>query len=260
MGEKIMLAYERIGNKNSDITLVFLHGSTMTKEGLLPLAEQMKDYNCIVFDLRAHGQSDGEEPENVSAFVEDVEYSITQLQQQKEATDRIILLGYSMGGAITCEVAIRKNVTLAGMVLLSSGGDLKDYTPLVEGLKAMPAEQFRTADILDALFGSDVTEQEKERIKQLFLSTMVADVIGYGDLMASNRYNNLDACKEIDIPALLVHGSSDQIVLPMAAIETWKLIEHSELLMLPYRGHGVIYEEIETIRDKIAAFVKKCSE
>lgn len=79
MEQKNMLAYECIGNKNSDNTLVFLHGSTMTKEGMLGLAKEFPDYNCIAFDLTAHGKSAGKEPETVDVFAEDVEYSITQL-------------------------------------------------------------------------------------------------------------------------------------------------------------------------------------
>ena len=256
MGNENMLAYKRIGNKDSNTTLIFLHGSTMTKEGMLPLAEEFKDYNCIVFDLTGHGQSAGEEPEEVRGFVMDLEYSINQLQQRKEASEQIILLGYSMGGAITCEVAIRKNIKLAAIVLLSSGGDLNKYTPLIDDLKAMPVEQFRTDDILDGLFGAETSESERKRISELFATTKVPDVIGYGDLMASNRYNNLKACKEIDVPALMIHGDDDKIVQPMAAIETWKTIENSRLLMVPYKGHAFIYEDTGLVRDKIISFIK----
>lgn len=258
MGEKIMLAYERTGNKDSNTTLVFLHGSTMTKEGLLPLAEEFKDYNCIVFDLLAHGQSAGEEPEEVKVFAEAVEYSIQELQRQKVVSEQIILLGYSMGGAITCEIAIRKNITLKGIVFLSSGGDLKNHTPLIDELKKMPAEQFRTVEILGELFGAEASEEEKERISNLFATTMTADIIGYGDLMASNRYDNLKACSEISVPALMVHGSDDKIVLPTAAMETFKAIDNSQMLMIPYKGHAAIYEDTKLIINKITAFVGKC--
>lgn len=253
-----MLAYECVGNKESEITLVFLHGSTMTKEGILPFAKEFQDYNCIVFDLTAHGESKEEEPEEVSVFAEDVEYSIQKLQKEKTASGQIILLGYSMGGAITCEVAIRKNIALTGIVLLSSGGDLKNHTPLVDQLREMPVGQFDTENILYALFGSDTTKEEADRIAGLFASTKVADEIGYGDLMASNSYDNLRACSQITVPALMVHGSEDKIVLPTAAIETWKVIENSQLLVIPYKGHGAIYEDTYLIRDKIISFIKKC--
>ena len=253
-----MLAYEKAGRKDSEVTLVFLHGSTMTKEGMLPLAKEFVDYNCVVFDLTAHGQSEGEEPEEVRVFAEDVENTIKELQKQKVVTEKIILLGYSMGGAITCEIAIRKNLELAGIVLLSSGGDLKHHTPLIDDLKAMPVEKFRTEDILGTLFGKDTPEADVERITELFASTKVADVIGYGDLMASNRYDNLEACREISIPAMMVHGNNDRIVLPTAAVETWKRIEGSQLLMIPNKGHGAIYEDTALVRDKVLSFLKMC--
>ncbi|MCI9077717.1 MAG: alpha/beta hydrolase [Lachnospiraceae bacterium] len=254
-----ILPYERTGDSESNITLVFLHGSTMSKGGLSPFASVFTGYNCIVFDLAGHGESDGQEPDSISCFAEDVEYSVSQLKEQGIVKGKVILLGYSMGGAITCEIAIRNNLSLGGIVLLSSGGDLNSYTPLVDGLKPMPVEEFKTEDILDALFGIDTPEADKERIKELFSSTKSADATGYADLMLSNGYNNLEACKSIKIPALMVHGSDDKIVEPMAAVETWKAIEGSQLLMVPYKGHGAIYEDTEFIKDKIISFIKMCS-
>lgn len=73
------MAYKQIGNRRSDVTLVFLHGSTMTKEGMLPFAEEFGSYNCVVFDLTAHGQTGGKEPKNIETFAVHVEESIQEL-------------------------------------------------------------------------------------------------------------------------------------------------------------------------------------
>ena len=75
--------------------------------------------------------------------------------------------------------------------------------------------------------------------------------------MVSNSYNRLEECKNIDVPTLFVHGNDDKIVLPTAAIETWKVIPNSELLMLPYKGHAAIIEDAETVKKKILSFVEK---
>lgn len=256
--EERILAHKRIGNRKSDITLIFLHGSAMTKEGMLPFASEFLDYNCVVFDLNAHGESKGKEPEAIEEFAEMVEYSIQKLQDKEIISGKIVLLGYSMGGAIVCEIAIRKKVQLLGVVLLSSGGNLKDYTPLVNQLKNMPIEQFKTEDIVGYLFGKDISESEEEKITRMFLDTKAADTIGYGDLMISNKYKNVEKCKEIHIPVLLVHGNDDNIVLPMASIETWRVIENSELLLIPYKGHAAIYEDVKLVRDKVLAFIGNC--
>lgn len=251
------LAYKQIGNQKSNVTLVFLHGSTMTKEGLLPFAEGFGDYNCIAFDLTAHGESSGTEPEEITVFAENVEQSVQELQQKQIIGKKVVMLGYSMGGAITCEIAIRKKILLSGMVLLSSGGDLKSYTPLVDGLKQISPEQFEVTDVFSYLFGSDTSEKEREAIVKKFDSTKVSNEISYGDLMASNRYNRLSDCKNIVIPALMVQGNDDQIVLPEAAVATWKEIPDSQLLMIPYKGHAAIYEAQKLVTEKIIEFVQR---
>lgn len=255
--EKIMLSYRQIGDSQSDMTLVFIHGSSMTKESMMPLAEGFTQYNCVVFDLTAHGESGGNEPEEVADFADDVEYSVQELQSRKVVGSKIVLLGYSMGGAITCELAMRKTLPLAGMVVISSGGDLNSYTPLLAGLKSMPAEAFVVADVFPALFGKDTPEDKKQEITEHFDSTKVSDVISYGDLMASNRYNRLADCAHIDIPALMVQGCDDAIVLPMAAVATWKTIPNSELLMIPYKGHAALFEDKELFWERILSFVEK---
>lgn len=255
--EKVMLAYKQIGDSESEITLVFIHGSTMTKEGMLAVAEGFTKYNCIVFDLRAHGESAGEEPYEITTFAEDVEYSVAQLQQSNIVGKKVVVIGYSMGGAITCEIALRKKLQLCGMVVLSSGADLSSYTPLVDELKNMPAEQFETAAILSYLFGTDTPEDVRNAVMQLLSATKVADKIGYGDLMVSNRYNKLAECGSIDIPALMIQGNDDKIVLPMAAVETWKAIPNSELLMIPYKGHAALIEDKELVKETILSFVDK---
>ena len=253
----MMLSYKQIGNKNSKCTLVFLHGSTMTKEGMLPFAENFIEHNCIVVDLTAHGESSGEEPKEIKTFAEDVEETILKLQQDEIISKNVVVLGYSMGGAITCEIALRKKIELSGIVILSSGGDLSNHTPLVDQLKSVPVEDFHAADIFDTLFGTDTPEEEKKIIIEAFDSTKVSDEIGYADLMVSNSYNRLEECKNIDVPTLFVHGNDDQIVLPTAAIETWKIIPNSQLLMVPYKGHAAIIEDAETVKKKILSFVEK---
>ncbi|MCI8410675.1 MAG: alpha/beta hydrolase [Lachnospiraceae bacterium] len=249
------LKYIQLGNKNSSISLVFLHGSTMTKEGMLPLAEMFPQFNCISFDLTAHGESKGQLPEEISDLSKAVETSISVLQDNKVIGEKIILLGYSMGGAIVFDIAKRKQIDLMGMVILSSGADLKNFTPLVDEIKNMPPEQFKTSDIVQYLFGKDTSEEERKKISDMFLQTKAKDLTGYNDLMISNAYNQLEKCSKITTPTLLIHGSDDTIVLPDAGIKTWKQIKDSELLILPYKGHAAIYEDTGVIKDKINEFV-----
>lgn len=252
-----VLAYKQLGNQKSERTLVFLHGATMTKEGMLPFAEKFPDYNCIVFDLAAHGESGGKEPTEIGEFAKGVENSIQALQQEGKVTRELIVMGYSMGGAVTCEIAIRGNIALKGIVLLSSGANMDKYTPSVDALKKVPKEAFDVGYIFEYLFGPDTTKEEKEAIIKVFNDTKSSNGIGYEDLMVANKYNHISALERVEVPAMIVHGNDDQIILPMSAIDLWNTLPNSELLMVPYRGHAVIFEQGDLVQEKVDSFIKK---
>lgn len=253
--EKIMLAYKQMGESKCETTLVFLHGSTMTKEEMIPVAKTFEEYNCICLDLTVHGESKGEMPKCIGDIAEDVEYTITQLRADNIIGQKMILLGYSMGGAIVCEIALRKKIQCNGIVFLSSGADLVHYTPAVDQLKTILPMDFRVEDIVDALFGNIVEGFDKEKIKNMFLEYCVSSEIGYNDLMISNAYDCLDKVKKIECPALIVHGNEDAIILPEAAIQTWKAIEKSQILLVPYGGHALIYEDTKIVTDTVKRFL-----
>lgn len=252
-----MLAYKQYGKRDSGYSLVFLHGSTMKKESMLPVVEWFQEYNCIVPDLTHHGESSGNMPASIEDIARDVEETIVDLQRENIVQGKVVLLGYSMGGAIIYEVALRKQVKVDGIVFLSSGADLQHHTPMVEQLKNISSEQFCTKNIVDYLFGTLVGEQKQEEIGRMFLENSVENETGYHDLMISNAYDRLADAKEIQVPTLLVHGCDDKIVLPSAAIDTWKQIADSQLLMVPYGGHALIFENPALVSQRIKGFLKR---
>ena len=252
-----ILAYLQAGNTESSTTLVFIHGSTMTKELMLPVAEKFPKYNCIAVDLPAHGQSEGPAPADVEACAEAVEATISHLQNEGVATKNVIIMGYSLGGAIVAEIAIRKKIDLKGIVFLSSCANMDKYTPLVDGLKGMPVEDFHTADIVDYLFGPDTPEEAKAFTTENFLKYGAPEPVGYNDLIIANKYSRLEDIRGLQLPAMIIHGNDDQIILPMAAVGLWNALPNSELLMLPYRGHSAIFDDGDVVAEKINSFIKR---
>ncbi|MBQ3600426.1 MAG: alpha/beta hydrolase [Lachnospiraceae bacterium] len=252
-----MLVYRQFGKRDSGYSLIFLHGSTMKKESMLPIVEWFQEYNCIVPDLSHHGESSGNMPASIEDIARDVEETIANLQRENIVQGKVVLLGYSMGGAITYEVALRNKVKVDGIVFLSSGADLKHHTPLVEQLKNISSKRFSTKNIVDYLFGTLAGEQEQEEISRMFLENSVENQTGYNDLMISNAYDRLEDVKEIQVPTLLVHGCDDKIVLPSAAIDTWKQIADSQLLMVPYGGHALIFENPALVSQRVKGFVER---
>lgn len=253
-----VLAYSQMGNKESDRTIVFIHGSTMTKEGMGLFAKAFAEYNCIVFDLPAHGESYGTKTGGISDCAAAVEASIEDLRECKKIGKKLWIAGYSMGGAITLEIALHKKIAMNGIILLSTGANLDKYTPLIDEIKKKPVSEFQTMDLFLRAFGQDTTEKERQEILQGLEQTKVSDEIGYQDLVYSNGYNRIADVGEIQVPVLIVHGGDDEIILPMSALDLWSSLKNSQLLLIPYRGHTAIFEERDYIVKKVYSFIDKC--
>lgn len=254
--EKESFYYEQTGNPNSPETLVFVHGATMTGGGLLPFAAQFAEYNCITVDLPGHGHSIGETRTTVEAFADSVIYLVEELQKSKVASETVTLLGFSMGGCITVEISIRKPSWLKRAVVLSSGADLRGNTPLVSTFNAMSDSEFRCEDLYPHLGGRYTTKEELASESEVMTATKCEDAIGLSDLRTAGDYSRQADVAKIDVPLLIIAGDDDKIVPVNISIRLRDGVQGSEMLILPYRGHSAIYEEIETAAKTIKSFIQ----
>ncbi|VAW41246.1 hypothetical protein MNBD_CHLOROFLEXI01-3205, partial [hydrothermal vent metagenome] len=89
-------------------TLIFVHGLGNNRSALLDQAAMLAEqgFGALLFDLRAHGRSQGKQSSWGQQEVADVEAALTFLQQQPEVnSDKIGIVGHSMGGAIAIRAA-----------------------------------------------------------------------------------------------------------------------------------------------------------
>ena len=107
-------------NFNSGPTAVFLHGLSSNHTTWLPAAEALNKLglNCLLPDLRGHGHSDKTKKRNLykfPVFTEDLRQII-----EAEKLSEIILIGYSFGGFIALDYAVKYPESAAGLVLISA--------------------------------------------------------------------------------------------------------------------------------------------
>lgn len=248
--------YNQSGNPDSPQTLVFVHGATMTGAGLQPFADQFAEYNCITVDLPGHGHSVGETRKTVEAFADCVIYLVEELLKSGIATDAVTMLGFSMGGCITVETALRKPGWLKRAVVLSSGADFKGNTPLIDEFNMKKPNEFRSAELFDYLGGRYTTKEELDAEIEAMSATQCKDATGLSDLQTAAFYNRQSEVGDIKIPLLVVAGDDDKIVPVHISIRLRDAVAGSEMLVLPYRGHSAIYEETETVVKTVKAFFR----
>jgi esterase len=103
--------------------VLFLHGRSLAAHtwDLVCLALR-REYHCLALDLRGHGDSDwsSEADYGLDAHRADLEAAAEQL-----VTGRFILVGMSLGGAISLAYAGEHAERLAGLVLVDIGPDTR---------------------------------------------------------------------------------------------------------------------------------------
>jgi uncharacterized protein len=197
-------------------TVVMIHGWTSSRAEPMSKAGYLLNagYNVLVFDLRGHGQSDGDYTTLGLTEPDDVEAAVAFARSRAPAP--IALLGYSMGGALAVETGAR-DTDVAAVIEDSGYGSLAGVFRAgfqrQTGLPAMP-------------FG-------------LALVTM-----GQLDLhmQLSSVRPVLDAAR-LHKPLLAIVGTADRVVPPSEGFDLFHAAPGpKQLLVVPGAGHVAGYQ------------------
>lgn len=243
--EEEKLYYTQTGDVNSPHTLMFIHGATMTGAGLAPIADCFKEYNCITVDLPGHGQSLGETKHRVEDFADSMEFLINKLHEDHIISDDLTCLGFSMGGCITAQLAIKKLPLLKRIVIMSSGVSLKGNTPLIKEIENNGVEKFESMELFENTFGRRTTPEQRELGIKVLNETKVDDRIGFSDLVTACSYFNEEEAAKIEIPTLIVSGDDDNVVPVQVPLALKRVLPSASMVIIPFRGHTAVYEETD---------------
>jgi pimeloyl-ACP methyl ester carboxylesterase len=243
------LFYEQSGDPKSDITLVFIHGAFINGNTMKFLSKEMKSYNCVTIDLPGHGKSEGAARNTVAGYTDAVEQLIKVLREKKIIGAKFTLIGWSMGGSISLELAERHIDGLISVVLLDSSAkwyiDLSGIDP--------------TAKIdLRPLFAREFTSLTPDKLKEEFLSNydkyVSCDATIMSDAMVGSNYDAISELGKVKVPVLAISGDSDYLALPEYEIILKNNINQCYLKMYPNRGHLLFMEIPDVISRDITEF------
>jgi pimeloyl-ACP methyl ester carboxylesterase len=233
--------------------LVLLHGAFSaigTSFGNV-LPSLAKTRQVIAFEMQAHGHTaDIDRPLSTEQMADDTAAALQQL-----GIEEADFFGYSMGGGVALQVAIRHPEMVRKLVLASVTYNSSGLHPgLMEGLENMRPED---------MAGSPWHEEymriapRPEDFATLFAKKTQMDR-EIRDLPA-------ELIKAIKAPTLLIIGDSD-IVCPEHAVEMFRLLgggvmgdlaglPNSRLAILPGTTHVTLVERAEWLLSMIGAFL-----
>ncbi len=215
--------------------VIFVHGLNGNRTELIDEVDFVTaaGYGALLFDLRNHGESDG----NITTLglkeVLDVDAAVGFVHQTARADTPVALFGHSMGGATVLLAAV--NIPeICAIIAESAYTSVEDnISEGVRGLTGLPPFPFAP---LIVYFGEREAGANIRSVRPL-------DVVG----------------QISPIPVLFIHGELDGLILPQNSQKLYEAArEPKELYIVKNAGHGGFLEAApEEYPRRILTFLEK---
>ena len=226
-------------------TLVFLHGLSDNLLYWEFLASSLKDdYQVIRLDFRGHGESELDDDEiTIGQFAND----LTNLLEELDV-DKINLIGFSLGGAVALDFAVKYPEKVSSLVLMSSffkinEGSEKILIQLKDALESS-FEDFYDLILPKVLCPDVIDENKNELVALKEIASKTANTQAYIKAIdACLDFDVEDRLCEIDIPTLILAGKYDGMFELDTQIQLQSKIKDSKLIVFDNVKHNLLVGE-----------------
>lgn len=264
--------YRDEGQSSDSLPLILLHGMSSSLNTWDSVALELKKSRRVIsLDLPGFGLT-GPSPENTynfdyySKFID----SFTNRLQIK----RFILVGNSMGGAISWHYALHKPEALSKLILIDAAGYPKKgeggslgftiaSTPLINNLLLYATPKILVRKSLETIYvdQSRVTDEQVERFHDMAIregNRAVALQIFKGSFgTSSNKFGKSpsEQIRQIKTPTLILWGEKDQLISVENVLNFKKDIAGSISEVYPNIGHVPMEEAPQKVSKSILKYV-----
>ncbi len=263
------------------VPLFCIHGAGMSSVVWMDLVRRLAPgYHVIAPDLPGHGQSSSRPSPSLSpspspsidGYRDAVLDILAALRPAghtgPHATDRVVLLGHSMGAAIALRVALFAPDRVAGLVLFNGGARLRVGAATLKRLdEALPRDRFnddanpfidRMPEALaDLSFSPHTLPDLRARWQAVLLSAPRETILG--DFRACDGFDVRGEVPGLRVPVLLIAGEHDLMVPPKILQGTADLIPGARLHLIAATGHLSHLERPEAVMEVLEPFLSSIS-
>lgn len=247
-------------------TIVFLHGFTGSSRDFLEIPDSIiSNYRCLIPDLPGHGQT--RVLENETSFTVAGQVALLEQWLGSLGQSKFHLFGYSMGGRLALQFAVKNSHQLHSLALVSTTAGINEEVARLARAKAddqlahkilesNPVD-FLTTWLTQPLFkgiadkGQDFIAKEVVRRLPLQPSGLACSLKYFSSGAMPSVWHQLINIKP---PTLVIAGSKDEKYLVLAS-ELVALIPNSILKVLP-TGHAPLIEFPSLLWTQVAEFFK----
>jgi len=266
--KNISLNLNIVQKNDSENYILFLHGFTGSSEDWKDIANNIdRRFNIAALDFIGHGKSqspDNEKLYTTESIIEQIDEAINRITKNK-----IILLGYSMGGRAALSYANKHQEKLKALILESATAGITSDTVQIERITSdeklekfmldSPIEKFVDYWMNIDLFLSqkNLPEVKLKLIRENKLKNnrvgLANSLKGFSAGKMPPLYENL---KDIRIKTLLISGELDE-KFNTISLNMSKLLPLSENVVIGDAGHNTHLEKPEEFVNIVNNFLKQ---
>ena len=266
--KNITLNLEITERNNSDDFILFLHGftgSTLDWNKITPTIDNR--FNIASLDFIGHGKSDSPADEDfysVESIIKQINEAINKITKNK-----IILIGYSMGGRAALSYASKHQENLKALILESATPGITSETVKAERILRdeklekfileNPIEKFIDYWLNIDLFASQKKLSE-EKLKSVRENKLKNNPVGLANSLKGFSTGKMpplfENLKEIKIKTLLISGELDE-KFSTISLNMSRLLPSSENVIIKGTGHNTHLENPEEFVNAVNNFLKQ---
>jgi len=229
-------------------TLVFIHGAGGNYTAWYPQKDHFsRDFNVVIIELPGHGAARGEGADKIRRYALWIKGSLDELEIEKP-----FLIGHSMGGAITMDLALRFPAIPRGLVLVGTGARLRVDPRILNGI----GEDFqKTVEFICELAFSKNASQEMVRVAIEEMKKNQPDIL-HGDFTACDLFDIMEDIRGIKNPTLVICGDQDVLTPVTYSRYLAEKIPGAQLIIIEGAGHMIMLEKPEEFNKKLELFFR----
>lgn len=242
--------------------LIILHGLFGSGDNWTTFARNIASHGFVVYtiDLRNHGRSEWSDEHNYKVMSTDVHEMIVS-----ENLQHAIVLGHSMGGKVTMQLAIDFPESVEKIIVADIGP--RYYEPhhqqILKGLNALDFNAVKTRNEAEkelALYIDDVGTRQF-LLKNLYWKTDAELAYRFNlDALTNNIEEvgkEIISSQPVSIPALFIGGERSNYIKPEDHTSIKNIFPNSEIITIPNAGHWIHADQPALLMEAVLKFVQK---
>jgi pimeloyl-ACP methyl ester carboxylesterase len=227
-------------------------------------------YRILAPDLRGYGASRVRQDYRLEAHLDD----LTELLEAQQI-DRCMVLGWSLGGILAMELALRHPERIVGLILIATAARPVGNHPRPTGLETANTAIASLLNLVVPGHPWVINTFAKRSLYRYLLQQHTQPAYqrlareGFGAYMATspqahralNRalaqgYNRLDAISSLPCPSLVLCGAEDRHITAAASLETANHLPRVESRCYPNTAHLLPWEIPDLLLNDIRAWLQ----